>query len=148
MNSYNLKEVKNGEGFDPIPEGLYNVIVDKAELTTTKDSGNPMIKATLKVQDAPFKNRLVWDNFVLTPNALWKLKSFLDAIGSKVAEGENVTEADILNAMKGVAVAAYLEPRMSDAGKASNNVKNYQPSTVGTTAAAPATVKRGGDLLS
>jgi len=136
--SFNMKEVKNGEGFDPIPEGLYNVVVDKVELTTTKESGNPMIKATLKVQDAPYKNRQVWDNFVLTSTALWKLKSFLDAIGSKLAESENVTEQDILATMRGASVAAYLEPRMSENGKAGNNVKNYQPATAPVaTAAAP-----------
>lgn len=144
MSAFNMKEVKNGEGFEPIPEGLYNVVIDKVELTTTKEAGNPMIKATLKVQDAPYKNRLVWDNFVLTPTALWKLKSFLDAIGSKLAEAENVTESDILNAMKGAAVAAYLEPRMSENGKASNNVKNYQASTITANATAPAAAAKPG----
>ena len=136
-----MKEVKD-DGFAPIPEGLYNVVVDKAELTTTKDTGNPMIKATLKVQDEPFKNRLVWDNFILTSTALWKLKSFLDAAGSNVSEGENVSEADIINAMKGASVAAYLEPKEYN-GKISSNVKNYQvPGGAVAEVAAPAVASK------
>ena len=141
MANYNMKEVKD-DGFAPIPEGLYNVVVDKAELTTTKDTGNPMIKATLKVQDEPFKNRLVWDNFILTSTALWKLKSFLDAAGSNVSEGENVSEADIINAMKGASVAAYLEPKEYN-GKISSNVKNYQvPGGAVAEVAAPAVASK------
>jgi Protein of unknown function (DUF669) len=120
----NLKNVK-GSTFDPIPEGRYNVVVDKAELTTAKDSGNAMIKTTLKITDGDFKGRLVWDNFVLIDNSLWKLKGFLEAIKSNIAESTSATEQDAATAMVGAHVSVYLEPRVGENGNVSSNVKNY-----------------------
>jgi hypothetical protein len=131
--SYNLRDVK-GSSFDPIPEGRYNLTVDKAELTTAKDSGNPMIKATLKILDGDFKGRLVWDNFVLTDKSLWKLKGILEAIGSNIAESVNATEQDIANALQGAKVNAWLEIRIGPNDQTSNTVKNYAKITEETVA--------------
>ena len=121
----NLKDVK-GSTFDPIPEGLYQAVVDKTELTVTKDSGNPMIKATLKITDGEFKNRLVWDNFVLIDNSFWKLKGFFAAAKSNLVESTSVTEQEVAAAMQGVHVGIYLEPRVGNNGQATSNVKNYR----------------------
>ena len=121
---YNLRDVK-GSTFDPIPEGRYTVTVDKAELTTTKDSGNPMIKVTLKIVEGDNKGRLAWDNFVLVEKSLWKLKGFLEAIDSKISESADVTEQDIANAMVGAKVSVFLEQRVGDGGAVSSNAKNY-----------------------
>jgi hypothetical protein len=135
---FNLKDVK-GQSFDPIPEGRYTVVVDKAEITTTKESGNPMIKATLKIVEGDFKNRLAWDNFVLTEKSLWKLKTFLEAADSKLSESGDATEQDIANAMVGAKVSVYLENRVGPEGQVSSNAKNYtaiegQPATAKKTA--------------
>jgi hypothetical protein len=136
---YNLRDVK-GSTFDPLPEGRYIVTVDKAELTTTKDSGNPMIKVTLKILEGEFKNRLAWDNFVLVEKSLWKLKGFLEAINSKIAESTNVTEQDIANAMVGAKVSVYFEQRVGENGAVSSSAKNY-------TAVAEETAKKSSSLL-
>lgn len=135
---FNLKEVK-GQSFDPIPEGRYTVVVDKAEITTTKESGNPMIKATLKIVEGDFKNRLAWDNFVLTEKSLWKLKTFLEAAGSKLSESGNATEQDIANAMEGVKVSVFLENRTGENGQVTSNAKNYT-----AVEAQPAMAKKSG----
>lgn len=121
----NLKDVK-GSTFDPIPEGLYQAVVEKTELTAAKDSGNPMIKVTLKITDGDFKNRLVWDNFVLIENSLWKLKGFFAAAKSDLAESTSVSEQELATAMSGVRVSVYLEPRVGNNGQATSNVKNYR----------------------
>jgi hypothetical protein len=121
----NLKDVK-GSTFDPIPEGLYQAVVDKTELTAAKDSGNPMIKVTLKITDGDFKNRFVWDNFVLIENSLWKLKGFFAAAKSDLVESTSVSEQELAAAMSGVHVGIYLEPRVGNNGQATSNVKNYR----------------------
>ena len=123
--NYNLKNIK-GSTFDPVPEGLYSAVVDKTELTAAKDSGNPMIKVTLKITEGDFKNRLIWDNFVLIEASLWKLKGFFAAIKSNLAESENASEQDFAKAMLGAHVGIYLEPRVSNNGQATSNVKNYR----------------------
>jgi hypothetical protein len=131
--AYNLRDVK-GSSFDPIPEGRYNVVVEKAELTAAKDSGNPMIKVTLKILDGDSKGRLAWDNFVLIEKSLWKLKGFLEAIDSNVAESTNATEQDIANAMVNSKVSVWLEQRVGENSVISNNVKYYTPAEVATSA--------------
>jgi hypothetical protein len=144
MATYNLKETKSGSTFDPIPEGRYTVVIDKADLTTTKESGNPMIKMTLKLIDGDHRNRYVWDNLVLTKSSLWKVKGVLEAVGSKVAEQESVTEQDIAAAVLGKHVSVYVEIR-TDGTNTSNTVKNY---TQAEQTAPAATPRVGGSLIS
>ena len=52
-------------GFDNIPDGKYQVNVDKAEITKAKTSGNPMLKWTLKIIGPTQINRLLWTYHVL-----------------------------------------------------------------------------------
>jgi len=51
--------------FDSIPDGKYQVVVDKAEITKAKTSGNPMLKWTLKILGPTQVNRLLWTYHVL-----------------------------------------------------------------------------------
>ena len=51
--------------FDPVPDGKYQVNVDKVEITTAKTSGNPMLKWTLRVLAPRFRGRLLWRNNVM-----------------------------------------------------------------------------------
>jgi len=120
----NLKDVKTKGEFEPIPEGRYDLNVEKAELGQA-ETGNPMIKVTYKITDGTYKGRLVWDNFVLIPNSYWKLKTFLEASGSALADSENVTEQKIADAMVGMKVNGFLSPRTSTSGKPTNDVKSY-----------------------
>jgi len=51
--------------YDEIPDGKYQVIVDKAEITKAKTSGNPLLKWTLKILGPTNINRLLWTYHVL-----------------------------------------------------------------------------------
>ncbi len=52
-------------GFDNIPDGKYQVNVDKAEITKAKTSGNPLLKWTLKIIGPTNINRLLWNYHIL-----------------------------------------------------------------------------------
>jgi len=68
--------------FDSVPDGKYQAIVDKVEVTTAKTSGNPMLKWTLKILAPRFAGRLLWRNNVMATreNIKW-LKNDLHVCG-------------------------------------------------------------------
>lgn len=81
-----------------IRDGWATGKIVEAELTTAKESGNEMFKVVLKVTNGK-QSAKVYDNLVLTPNALWKLRSVLEAGGAEIDEDEDmeVTEDDLLD---------------------------------------------------
>jgi hypothetical protein len=68
--------------FEPIPDGKYQVNVEKVEITTAKTSGNPMLKWTLRILAPRFRGRLLWRNNVMATreNIKW-LKNDLHVCG-------------------------------------------------------------------
>ena len=54
-----------GEGFQPVPNGPYNVEVSKSEATTTSEATGrkPMIRVNLRIVDGPHAGRILFDQF-------------------------------------------------------------------------------------
>src|SRR4030042_1695580 len=69
-------------GFEDIPDGKYQVNVEKVELTRAQSSGNPMLKWTLKILGPRLAGRLLWRNSVMASkeNLKW-LKTDLHTCG-------------------------------------------------------------------
>lgn len=76
----NEQAEQRGE-FESVPDGKYQVIVDKVELTEAQSTGNPMIKWTLRVLGPRCANRLMWRNSVITQNTLKYVKTDLHLCG-------------------------------------------------------------------
>ena len=76
--------------FDPVPDGKYQVNVERVELTKAKTTGNTMLKWTLKIIAPKHVGRLLWRNNVLASreNLKW-LKQDLHTCGLKI---ERVSE--------------------------------------------------------
>ncbi|OGV47603.1 MAG: hypothetical protein A2017_09990 [Lentisphaerae bacterium GWF2_44_16] len=68
--------------FEPIPDGKYQISIDRLELTHTKETNNPMLKWTLKIIAPTHQGRLLWKNNVMASaeNLKW-LKSDLHTCG-------------------------------------------------------------------
>lgn len=81
-----------------IKDGWAKGKVVEAELTTAKESGNEMFKIVIKATNGK-QTAKVWDNLVLTPNALWKMRSLLEAAGVEIDEEEEYeyTADDLLD---------------------------------------------------
>lgn len=75
---------------EPIAEGVYHLQIAKVE-ETTSSTNNPMLKVEYDVLDVE-GGRKLWDNFVLIPKALWKLKELFEALGIDTAE---IVEMDV-----------------------------------------------------
>lgn len=67
--------------FDDVPDGKYQVKVEKAELTRSQTSGNPMLKWTLKILGPKYAGRYLWRNNVITRDNLKWLKTDLHTCG-------------------------------------------------------------------
>jgi hypothetical protein len=53
--------------FGDIPDGRYQVNVEKVELVRAKTSGHPMLKGTLKIIAPRCVGRVLWRNNVMAP---------------------------------------------------------------------------------
>lgn len=69
-----------------IPEGTYAVVVNKAELTKSRE-GNNMIKLEFEVTEGPHKGAKLFENCSLQPQALFKLKGVMLALGMDIPNG-------------------------------------------------------------
>jgi hypothetical protein len=72
------RPAERGEG---VPDGKYQVAVEKVELAEAHSSGNPMLKWTLRIIAPTSINRLLWRNSVITHNTLKYIKTDLHICG-------------------------------------------------------------------
>lgn len=66
-----------------IPEGTYEVVVNEATQKDSRD-GNPMIAFEFEVAEGAHKGAKLYENCSLQPQALFKLKSVLLALGMDI----------------------------------------------------------------
>ena len=73
--------------FEPIPDGKYQVVVDRVELTKSQTSGNPMLKWKLKVLGPKHEGAVLWRNNVIATksNVQW-LKNDLHVCGLDIGK--------------------------------------------------------------
>lgn len=78
--SYTKGSDNGGGGWQPLPEGTYDLSIRSAEAKTSK-AGNPQIQLTCEVADGEYagKRATVW--YSLLPNSTWKLDRLIDALG-------------------------------------------------------------------
>lgn len=84
----------NIEAYVKCAEGQHVVKLIEIEETESQ-AGNEMLSVTFQVTKGASTGAKLYDNFVLTEKALWKLQSFLIAIGMK-ADGKIVLDLDKL----------------------------------------------------
>ena len=65
--------MKEEQLIEAVPDGKYQVKVDRVELTRSETSGNPMLKWALKILSPTHKGRLLWRNNVIASkdNVKW-----------------------------------------------------------------------------
>ena len=88
------------ESYTRCSEGEHLAKVKKVEMGTVQGSGDDCIKAVFEVLKGADKGCQVFETFSLSEKALWKLKSFLQAIGIK-ADGKLTLDLDKITFSKG-----------------------------------------------
>lgn len=91
-DDYDSAEVEDRE-FDAVPDGKYQVMVERVELSRAKSSGNPMLKWTLKILAPTHAGRLLWRNNVMASkeNIKW-LKNDLHTCGLELEKLSELPE--------------------------------------------------------
>ena len=65
----------------PVAAGTYNCTIVHAAPALSK-AGNLMIKIRWRIDDdGEYNRRLIFDNLVFSPNALWRIRQVLEALG-------------------------------------------------------------------
>ena len=115
------------ESYTRCSEGEHLAKVKKVEMGTVQGSGDDCIKAVFEVLKGADKGCQVFETFSLSEKALWKLKSFLQAIGIK-ADGKLTLDLDKLegkvcvidvvhedyNGQKRAKISSYLKESAED----------------------------------
>ena len=115
------------ESYTRCPEGEWLAKLTKIEEGTVQGSGDDCLKARFEVIKGSAKGSTVFETFSLTEKALWKLKSFLEAIGMK-ANGRISLDLDKLegkicvidvihdeyNGTKRAKISAYVKPDLEE----------------------------------
>ena len=82
MSPFKIDMSDVGEGFDPIPAGVYPIVVSSLKQSEEDGpSGYPYIILEMTVADGDFENRKLWTNLSMSPKAAFKVKEFLLATG-------------------------------------------------------------------
>jgi hypothetical protein len=93
-----------GEGFDPVPDGQYPFTISKAEAAETK-TGKTMFKTQHKIDGGPHNGRVVFNQFVLSPDSPSALGFFfrhMAAMGlDKQFFSKNPTKEQVAEALVG-----------------------------------------------
>lgn len=81
-----------GDGsFPPINEGLFKMIVEKAEIVETKTTKKPMLKLIYKYDDEhDMGARRVWEQAVVQENTMWKVQQILQGVTGELWEDDNM----------------------------------------------------------
>lgn len=80
------------ETFVKAEEGQHVAVLKEADIKKSSN-GDDMVTATFEITKGPSTGARVYENFPLIDTALWKLKSYLDAIGVK-SDGKIIVDLD------------------------------------------------------
>lgn len=72
--------------FTPIPDGRYHVEVDTVELGETANTGNPVLKWTLRISNGEHSDRVLFKRRVITEKTIRFLKAELKICGLELPE--------------------------------------------------------------
>ena len=80
-DDFDQAEVEEND-FSPLPDGRYQVVVERVELTRAKKTGKPMLKWSLRILGPNNRGRMLWRNNVISSpaNIKW-LKTDLSICG-------------------------------------------------------------------
>ncbi len=118
--------------YEPVPDGKYQVVVDRVELTKSQTTGYPMLKWKLKVIAPSHVGGIIWRNNVIgtESNVRW-LKNDLHVCGldlEKLSELPANLEKllnvalEVTKKTKGENENVYINRRLSQVRPASGNI--------------------------
>ena len=93
------------EEFVKAAEGRHKAKIESVE-EKVSSTGSDMLVLKFKVTDGPSKGAVVYNNYVLTEKALWRLSALLKALGMK-NKGKLAIDLDVLEGKSCVIEVAH-----------------------------------------
>lgn len=148
----NFAEVEGG--FEPVPEGTYEVMVEEVEVRESRSSDNNYLNWRFRILDEEYEGRFLWNITSLSERALFRLKEVFLAL-DVIAEDDEISidwedDVDITTSsgprlvepeVEGLACALVVRIEPYE-GKDRNRVTAILPAGEGS--GDPATVPAGG----
>jgi hypothetical protein len=122
--------IEAGGGGRLLPEGEELFKVEEATVETGEESGKDYIKVTLAVVDGDFEGTKAYDNLSLQPQALWKLRGFMEALGLATEDGEMEIDPEDFVGLEVKANVIHEEYK----GKTKHRIDGYAPAEDSTPA--------------
>jgi hypothetical protein len=91
LQNVNWEDLAKGNAIEP---GRYPVRIDDVKDKTSK-AGNAMWEIELTITDGPATGRKLWATIMMQPNALWKLRQLLEAIGLEKAGTDDLDTEEL-----------------------------------------------------
>lgn len=88
--SINFAEVEGG--FEAVPEGTYDVVIEKVEVRESKSSEHDYLSWEYKIVGDDYEGQRLWDITSFSPRALFRMKDVFEALG--VLEDEMTLDWD------------------------------------------------------
>jgi hypothetical protein len=150
------------DSFEPLPEGSYDIEIDKVEVRRNKADDGDYLNWELLVIDGEYENRRLWMITSLKPKALFRLKQVLIDLGI-IDEDEEEMDIEwdddvepstsggpllLYPELQGIEAVAQVKNEMYE-GRERNRVENlfgpdHKPKKKRTTRTAAAESKRNG----
>lgn len=120
--SVDFTGVEAGSSGKLLPEGPTKFEIEEVTPEEGESSGKPYLKIALAVVDGEDNAGVkAWDNMSLQPQALWKLRGFLDAVGIETVDGEMDIDPDELQGLIVVGDVVHEEYQ----GKTKHRISGY-----------------------
>ena len=111
-----------GGNFEPIPAGDYVLEIENIEEQVSK-AGNNMLNITFNVAEGEYAGRKIFEFYVLTEKALWKMKDLLIALG---IDTEGQVDIDI-DDLEGEMFIGNVEIQEQKGYEPSNKINTHKP---------------------
>jgi len=116
-----------GGDFEPLPDGDYDFVISKSEATQTK-AGKTMYKVQCSVENGPNKGRIVFNNFVISPESPTALSIFfrqMNLLGlNREFFNSNPSDHQVAERLKGARFRGQIVTRSFN-GQESNEIKQF-----------------------
>ncbi len=103
---------------EEIPSGKYRVSVEKVELTRAKSTGNQMLSWQLRIEEGPYKGRMLFrNNMLMNATNLVFLKKDLATCGLTLAKFSDLPLTGTLDPLLDVKLEVSKVPQKNDPTK-------------------------------
>lgn len=113
MPKVNFGGVDDAQDFSAVPKDKYRCRVAKVKEGFTKN-GDEMWSLRLRIEDGPYKGRLLFDNLIFSDAAMGRVKMVLSRLGLDVSGSLDVTPSLIMG--RTCIVTATVEDGQDDKG--------------------------------